>query len=48
MDLRRGRIQGTSPDWADDLRDVAEYIGQEEVNLLQKSEFSLPLLIRYW
>ncbi|GAK31935.1 ATP-dependent protease [Weissella oryzae SG25] len=39
MDLP-GRIQGTSEDWAQDTRDVAEYyLAQEEVNMLQ-SEFN--------
>ncbi|MGO2539355.1 MAG: ATP-binding protein, partial [Leuconostoc mesenteroides] len=38
MDLS-GRIQGTSPDWAKDIADVAQYyMGQEEVNILE-SEF---------
>ncbi|WP_349535439.1 ATP-binding protein [Leuconostoc citreum] len=47
MDLA-GRIQGTSPDWADDLRDVAEYyIGQEEVNLLQ-SEFNPAVIDTFY
>lgn len=47
MDLA-GRIQGTSPDWADDLREVAEYyIGQEEVNLLQ-SEFNPAVIDTFY
>ncbi|KMY77358.1 ATP-binding protein [Leuconostoc mesenteroides] len=47
MDLA-GRIQGTSPDWANDLRDVAEYyIGQEEVNLLQ-SEFNTAVIDTFY
>lgn len=34
-----GRIQGTSPDWAKDISDVAQYyMGQEEVDILE-SEF---------
>ena len=38
MDLA-GRIQGTSPDWAEDIADVAQYyMGQEEVDILE-SEF---------
>ncbi|GLX33815.1 hypothetical protein Lmede01_17930 [Leuconostoc mesenteroides subsp. dextranicum] len=38
MDLA-GRIQGTSPDWAKDIADVAQYyMGQEEVDILE-SEF---------
>lgn len=38
MDLA-GRIQGTSPDWAKDIAEVAQYyMGQEEVNILE-SEF---------
>lgn len=38
MDLA-GRIQGTSPDWAKDISDVAQYyMGQEEVDILE-SEF---------
>lgn len=39
MDLK-GRVQGTSPDWATDISDVAQYyLGQETVDILQ-SEFS--------
>ncbi|MGX4593315.1 ATP-binding protein [Leuconostoc sp. JNUCC 76] len=39
MDLA-GRIQGTSPDWAKDISDVAQYyMGQEEVDILE-SEFN--------
>lgn len=35
----QGRIQGTSPDWAKDISDVAQYyMGQEEVDILE-SEF---------
>lgn len=35
MDLA-GRIQGTSPDWAKDISDVAQYyMGQEEVDILE-------------
>ena len=38
MDLA-GRIQGTSPDWAKYISDVAQYyMGQEEVSILE-SEF---------
>ena len=47
MDLA-GRIQGTSDDWADDLREVAEYyIGQEEVNLLE-SEFNPAIIDEFY
>ncbi|MBZ1521672.1 conjugal transfer protein, partial [Leuconostoc mesenteroides] len=47
MDLA-GRIQGTSNDWADDLREVAEYyIGQEEVNLLE-SEFNPAIIDEFY
>ncbi|QYU58824.1 ATP-binding protein [Weissella confusa] len=47
MDLA-GRIQGTREDWADDLRDVAEYyIGQEEVNLLE-SEFKPAVIDEFY
>lgn len=35
MDLK-GRVQGTSPDWAKDIPDVAQYyLGQETVDILE-------------